>query len=1234
MTLQQIENAIRALNPAAFQELGDLFLISKDKSYKAFICTGSQYGKQKTTKGTPDTFIYTKDEEYIMVEYSTDETQREKKLIDDINKCVTKKNIDISKIKEICLFTNFQLNGEETALVFDYAKTLKVKCIIYDGSRLARELFINHKDLIHFQLGVPVDTGQIISLERFIQEYDTASGSIATPLSNPFLYREQELESIQRGMEENDLVLLHGAPGVGKTKLAIQSINLFCNQKVDYHVYCVSFKGGDLLPDLCNCINLNDNNIIFVDDVNRISCFDSIIGFYSSKKSGNIKIIMTVRDYALSLAKKSLYPHRFTTVKVDTMKSEQISEIIKNSYSINNNLYLDKICKIAKGNPRIAMMAGKIAIVKQNLQSLNDVSDLFDIYYGDILNNIKIKNKTLLLKSAGIISVFSPLKYVESETLKSILTSFQIEQFDFIECLDILNKNEIIDLYENIYAKVNEQNLSMYLFYLSFIKEKVLSIDILFKNYYNSHNQRIRDCIIPVNNIFGPDRVEKVVSPVLIDFYNLNEDSTTRYHILSDFWPYLLEETLAYVFDKIHSIPLSSSIAYNFDNRNDCLQLFDNDILELICKLFIISRYELKSALELAFDYVRRRPESASSLLKHVNEQFMYRHYDLEFSHYRQNILLEYIIEQIRLGDVLCKQFFWHVAKLLLAFRTNYSGPSIAKDSYSLYQYPVPAKKSVFDIREKVWYCINDYYSFTEFYRLLSTYYNNSWGDERGLQKFDLPYIINIINQNMCKDNFDDCICVHKYINRARNNGLSKQNYDLLYSLYLCKQYKFYLLLTYDRLKDKDQFLYKNYELYHKHKIQELENNFIYKTKKSYDRFLEKFNELKNNSIINSESLLSSLNYILCLAFNNDVTLGCYLLRKIIKYDYNNFLPYALFYNHLNDKDKARRIYNIIQSSTFRHKCKWIIQYFELIPYSLVTKENLYSLLQAVHDCHERITINLLNLDKLRGVDSIIIDNLLSQIITKNITTNLIQLYDPDFEIVCNSGCTIDTMKKTYLQQMVINNHFDYENKALLKLLSLDPSFLLDYVKVAINENIDPESRLSFIWQISGIESILCEVLYLLRSKNYYSIVIENKWENAFFMSIKKDNEIVKAKKFLLDQFFEAIEDEQWVNQIVAIARGVFNDLYEDLIMNYIEHISNPDLFFKIDWINNHSGISIYGGDTTFGDVEAARWNGLFSILNKINNSKVYYIKSKVKRQIISCKKQADEERLRNFLNE
>ena len=270
MNLQEIENRLRTLNPAAFQELGDLFLISKDRSYAAFIPTGSQFGKQKTTKGTPDTFIYTQNGESYMVEYSTNETLREKKLIEDIDKCIKEQDIDISKIKSIVLFTNFPLTKNEAYVIQKYAEDNHVQYTLYDGSRLSRELLVHHKDLIYHQLGIHVDTGQIVSVDTFIHEYDNAAGSIAAPLSNKFQYREKELLDIKTGLLENDLVLLHGAAGVGKTKLAIQAIREFCNENLSYKFYCVSYKGGDLLTDLICNVNLEYDNIIFVDDISEV----------------------------------------------------------------------------------------------------------------------------------------------------------------------------------------------------------------------------------------------------------------------------------------------------------------------------------------------------------------------------------------------------------------------------------------------------------------------------------------------------------------------------------------------------------------------------------------------------------------------------------------------------------------------------------------------------------------------------------------------------------------------------------------------------------------------------------------------------------------------------------------------------------------------------------------------------------------------------------------------------
>lgn len=1233
MSLQEVENAIRVMNQAAFQELCDLFMISKNRDYRAFVCTGSQYGKQKTTKGTPDTFILTHDGKYIMVEYSTNETKKEKKLIDDFEKCLTEEGIEKSRLKCIVLFANYELNRDETIAIQMYADETHTPYDIYDGSRLARELYVNHKDLVFRCLGIPVDTGQIVSVKTFVQEYDNASGAIAAPLSNEFLYREQEIRDIKIGLSEKDFILLHGAPGVGKTKLAIQAILEFCKDNPGFHRYCISYKGGELLTDLTCNIDLNNDNIVFVDDINRISSFNSIVGFYSSIRKGKLKIIMTVRDYALEQARAMCYPHNCFELQVNPMSSEQVSEIVRLGFKIENKKYLDKISNISKGNPRIAMMAGKLAIEKQNLQSLNDVSALFDAYYGNIIDSIQYEDKKALKKCAGIIAFFSPLKYEGNEEFEMIINSFGISQSEFTECIDVLNRHEIVDLPQNTYAKISEQNLCMYMFYLAFIKEKVLSLETLFKYFYAARYQRFRDCIIPVNNTYGPEKIEKAVFPDLLSYYNSVQDPKTRFLLLSDFWLYLMDETLAYISESIYSMPSCSTQEFSFEKDESHFVLNTNaDILDLSSKLFIFVGKELRSAIELAFEYVRRKPSSAPNLVRHINEQFMYRHNDTDFSHYRQSELLSYVIEQVEKGDALCQQITWYIAKLFLAFHTNYSGPAVDRNSYSLYQYPVPALKSILKIRERVWSAIENNYSSDRFAWLLKNYTSSSWGRDNKLPKYDIPYILEIIKKHLNSKSFEDCLCVQKYIGWAKRNGMSKKDYDFYYMKYRCREYRFYVLLTWDRLRDKDQCDYKDINAYQKYKQLELKKNFVYRTKQSYDLFLVKYASLANNkSVEDIHSIKDSLNYIVSLAFESDFNLGCHFLRRIIQYNFQDFIPIALFV-HLNSAPRAKKILAIIQSTDFDMKSEWIIKYFEFVPVAFLTKEDLTILLDAISGCSAGTTIILSNLKKLRNLDSCFIDDILIQVLSLNKKGKGIHLYDHDSEYIFDACSSMLVIQDTYLQQVKLNKYFDYELKGLFLLLHSNPHFLVDYIKSVADDKNEPDSNISQIWEVDGIEPAVEEVLKYLRSDSKYRFCREEKWEIALFLDIKNGAECEKAKVFLKDQFKKSLGDERYVEQIVLISRGVSNDLYNKFIRDYIDYIETPDDFFHIDWLNLRSGIRSYGENTTFGDIEAAKWSSLLSCLEGITNPKVYAIKSKIRRYIISYQKDAEDERARRQL--
>lgn len=101
--LQTIENALASINETVFQELCDSFLILKNENYRAFSRVGSQSGKQKTIKGTPDTFLLLPNGKYVFVEYSTNITKGVSKLREDIEKC-----LDTTKIyyirKRLCWY--------------------------------------------------------------------------------------------------------------------------------------------------------------------------------------------------------------------------------------------------------------------------------------------------------------------------------------------------------------------------------------------------------------------------------------------------------------------------------------------------------------------------------------------------------------------------------------------------------------------------------------------------------------------------------------------------------------------------------------------------------------------------------------------------------------------------------------------------------------------------------------------------------------------------------------------------------------------------------------------------------------------------------------------------------------------------------------------------------------------------------------------------------------------------
>ena len=68
--INRIQNAIMQLEGGAFQKLFDAYLYKKYK-FNNIQTLGVQTGTNKPTKGTPDSYVFTDDEKYILINYGT-----------------------------------------------------------------------------------------------------------------------------------------------------------------------------------------------------------------------------------------------------------------------------------------------------------------------------------------------------------------------------------------------------------------------------------------------------------------------------------------------------------------------------------------------------------------------------------------------------------------------------------------------------------------------------------------------------------------------------------------------------------------------------------------------------------------------------------------------------------------------------------------------------------------------------------------------------------------------------------------------------------------------------------------------------------------------------------------------------------------------------------------------------------------------------------------------------------
>ena len=418
---------------------------------------GSHDESDKTTPGTPDTF-FLKEDCYTFVEYTTQEDGIFKKIKGDVNKCISKiKECKIEKAKIIEFYTSSNLKIEEFKELNDLCSSNNIILEIYNIDRIANLLRKEYPLIAKEYLGIVVDTLQVLSPKEYMKEYNMKRGSVK--INDELLYRDEEKKEILQNIFDNDITLISGKSGCGKTHLILDIMINDKSQLNEYKILCIKNRNQNLFDDLKKYLKKDNKYIIFIDDINNINDIGQILYFLNPINNLELKIVATVRDYAKSKVIEKIKTEENETdnrfkigyIDIKQLTDEQLGEVIKKNTNIKNDLIIRDIIYVSQGNARILMMASNV--IESGTGKTTTIEDIYNSYYDSAVKQLSEESSTIM-KSLAVISILNAID-LKNDNHKSLITLFNLTENQFRKDMLILHDNEIIDMIDYDIAKIS-----------------------------------------------------------------------------------------------------------------------------------------------------------------------------------------------------------------------------------------------------------------------------------------------------------------------------------------------------------------------------------------------------------------------------------------------------------------------------------------------------------------------------------------------------------------------------------------------------------------------------------------------------------------------------------------------------------------------------------------------------------------------------------------------------------
>lgn len=523
----EIRDRIARLDPAAFQNLAQE-LLSQYFRYDKPVHRGSAARSAATAPGTPDTIWLLPHNKFAYLEcgHYPERAEAKKKIEADIEKCLEteRKELDSGQlVKIIIAYSCRRLDSSDLS----YLRGIDGRVELVGTDEMASLLARRYPSLAREHLGIEVGTGQIMSPDEF--ESAVEKNSFASTLKDDLLGRDKEVSELLAALEENQFVLVYGRPGCGKTRLCVEALRRFAYGS-SAHPLVIQSNKLPIWNDLANDVPKEAPSIIMLDDANELSGLEGFADFVSNR--GNIKVLMTVRNYAFEHVKISISKFcRPYLYEVNPLDEETALNVVENGFGIAKGRASADIVRLSRGNMRLACAAAEVA-KERGVEVFSTMPSLIEACYGEKASLLGGNAKM----AATIVSVLDSHSVEGNKDLDKLLAKVGISHDCYVDACATLCHDELVDACQGMVAVApGEQVLRDYLLYRAFIAEKSLSLSDV--DELECGNARCPSIVaILVNNFYSEELISSLKSQ-LDDIWALaNEEKrwgmVGEYHFL------------------------------------------------------------------------------------------------------------------------------------------------------------------------------------------------------------------------------------------------------------------------------------------------------------------------------------------------------------------------------------------------------------------------------------------------------------------------------------------------------------------------------------------------------------------------------------------------------------------------------------------------------------------------------------------------------------------------------